>query len=49
MFDGVFRDGLPGQRRQAEPSKRHIIVHDEQFLKLRLLHREIGAGVLQLL
>ena len=47
MLDGVFHDGLQGQRRQAEMGKRRIVIHNKHLVKLRLFYGKIGAGVLQ--
>ena len=48
VLDGVFHNGLQGQRRQAEEGVRRVVFDKEAFAVLRLLHGEIGAGVFQL-
>ena len=47
MLHGVLHQGLQGQRRQAEICNRRIVLHEQHVLKLRLLHRKVGAGMLQ--
>lgn len=48
MLDGIFHDGLQGQRRQAKADKRRVVFHDEQVVKLCLFYGQVGVGVLQL-
>ena len=49
VLDAVFHDGLQGQRRNTKRKMRRVVFHRDALLKLRLLDREIGAGMLQLL
>ena len=48
MLDGIFHDGLQGQRRHAEPGMRRIVLDKQAVLIQGLLHGEVGAGVFQL-
>ena len=48
VLDGILHDGLKSQRRHTEEGVRRVIVNDEAFGVLSLLHIEIGACVLQL-
>ncbi len=47
ILDGVFHNGLQGQRRHAKPGVRRIVVNEKAILKLNLLHGKVCAGVLQ--
>ena len=49
MLDGIFHDGLQGQRRQSEARVRRIELNKQLSLKAYLLYRQISPHVLQLL
>jgi len=47
VFDGIFHDGLEGQRRHTKQDVRRVIIDNQAVLVLGLLHGEVGAGVVQ--
>lgn len=48
VFDRVLHDGLKGQRRESEPRRGRVELHEQPVLEPHLLHRQIGPGVRQL-
>ena len=49
VLDSVLHKGLQGQRGYTEAGMRRIVIDIQHILMLRLLHGEIGAGMLELL